>query len=52
MKFSTKQIMMIKYIQANKIQPTFEDIIDPKKTAAINGMTFIENLQPNRDVMS
>ena len=52
MKFCDKQIMGIKYIQANKIQPTFEDIIGPKKTAAINEMTIIENLQSNRDVMS
>ena len=39
-------------ILANKIQPTLEDIIGFKQTAAIKGRNIIENLQLNRDVMS
>ena len=36
-------------ILVNKIQPTLEDIIDPRQTAAINGRTIIEILRLNRD---
>ena len=39
-------------ILANKIQPTLEDIIGFKQTAAIKRRNIIENLQLNRDVMS
>ena len=36
-------------ILVNKIQPTLEDIIDPRQTVAINGRTIIEILRLNRD---
>ena len=39
-------------ILANKIQPTLENIIDPEQTAVVKTRTIIENLQPNRDVIS
>ena len=39
-------------ILANKMQPTLEDTICPQQTAAIKEKTIIENLRPNREVMS
>ena len=39
-------------ILTNKIQPTLENIIVPEQTAVIKTRTIIENLQPNRDVIS
>ena len=39
-------------ILANKIQPKLEDTICPQQITAIKGKAIIENLQPNRDVMS
>ena len=34
------------------MQPTLEDTICPQQTAAIKEKTIIENLRPNREVMS